>query len=77
MSVGVNETSIMPPYNHDDRKITEADTSSRWLPGSSLGALKLAYSTSGDGWGSHPGDISVSLMESPCIHIYLIQCFTQ
>ena len=45
------------------------DTSSRWLPGLSLGALKL-----GDGWGGHPGDISVSLMKSPCIHIYLIRC---
>ena len=27
-----------------------------------------------DGWGGHPGDVSVSLMKSPCIHIYLIQC---
>ena len=26
------------------------------------------------GWGGHPGDVSVSLMKSPCIHIYLIQC---
>ena len=38
------------------------------------GALKLAFSASGDGWGGHPGDISVSLMKSPCIPIYLIQC---
>ena len=45
------------------------DTSSRWLPG-----LKLAFSASGDGWGGHPGDVSVSLIKSPCIHIYLIQC---
>ena len=72
-SVGVTESSIMPLY---DRTISETDTSSRWLPGSSLEALKLAISASGDGWGSHPGDISVSLMKSPCIHIYLIQCLT-
>ena len=76
MSVGVTESSIMPLYDHDDRKITETDTSSRWLPGSSLGALKLAFSASGDGWGGHPGDISVSLMKSPCIHIYFIECLT-
>ena len=76
MSVGVTESSIMPLYDHDDRKITETDTSSRWLPGSSLGALKLAFSASGDGWGGNPGDISVLLMKSPCIHIYFIQCLT-
>ena len=35
-----------------------------------------AFSTSGDGWGDHPGDISVSLIKLPCIHIYLIQCLT-
>ena len=63
-------------YDHDDREITETDTSSRWLPGLSLGALKLAFSASGDGWGGHPGDISVSLMKSPCIHIYFMQCLT-
>ena len=63
----------MPLYDHDDRTITETDTSSGWLPGLSLGALKLAFSASGDGWGGHPGDVSVSLMKSPCIHIYLIQ----
>ena len=71
-SVGVTESSIMPLYDHDDRTITETDTSSRWLPGLSLGALKLAFSACGDGWGGHPGDISVSLMKSPCIHIYFI-----
>ena len=76
MSVGVTESSIMPLYDHDDRKITETDTSSRWLPGLSLGALELAFSACGDGWGGHPGDISVSLMKSPCIHIYFIQCLT-
>ena len=64
----------MPLYGHDDRTITETDTSSGWLPGLSLGALRLAFSVSGDGWGGHPGDVSVSLMKSPCIHIYLIQC---
>ena len=32
------------------------------LPGLSLGALKLAFSASGDGWGGHPGDISVSFI---------------
>ena len=37
--------------------------------GLSLGVLKLAFSASGDG---HSGDVSVSLMKSPCIHIYLI-----
>ena len=42
-SVGVTESSIMPLYDHDDRTITETDTSSRWLPGLSLGALKLAF----------------------------------
>ena len=73
-SVGVTESIIMPLYDHVDRTITETDTSSRWLPGLSLGALKLAFSASGDGWGGHPGDVSVSLMKSPCIHIYLIQC---
>ena len=62
MSVGVTESSIMPLYDYDDRKITETDTSSRWLPRSSLGALKLAFSASGDGWGGHPGDVSVSLI---------------
>ena len=72
----MTESSIMPLYDHDDRKITETDTSSRWLPGLSLGALKLAFSASGDGCGGHPGDISVSLMKSPCIHIYFIQCLT-
>ena len=30
----------MPFYDHDDRTITETDTSSRWLPGLSLGALQ-------------------------------------
>ena len=70
-SFGVTESSIMPLYDHDDRTITETDTSSRWLLGA-LGALKLAFSASGDGWGGHPGDISVSLMKSPCIHIYFI-----
>ena len=64
----------MPLYDHDDRTIIETDTSSRWLPGLSLQALKLAFSASSDGWGGHPGDVSVSLMKSPCIHIYLIQC---
>ena len=39
-SVGVTESSIMPLYDHDDRKITETDTSSRWLPGLSLGGAK-------------------------------------
>ena len=75
----VSQSSIMPLYDHDDRKITETDTSSRWLPGLSLGgggAVQLAFSASGDGWGGHPGDISVSLMKSPCIHIYSIQCLT-
>ena len=75
-SVGVTESSIMPLYDHDEHTITETDTSSRWLPGLSLGALKLAFSASGDGLGGHPGDISVSLMKSPCIHIYFIQCLT-
>ena len=27
--------------------------------------------------GGHPGDISVSLMKLPCIHIYLIPCLTR
>ena len=35
-----------------------------------------AFNTSGDGWGDHPVDISVSLIKLPCIHIYLIQCLT-
>ena len=75
-SVGVTESSIVPLYDHDDRTITETDKSSRWLPGLSLGALKLAFNASGDGWGGHPGDISVSLMKSPCTHIVFIQCLT-
>ena len=62
--VGVTESSVMPLYG---RTITETDMSSRWLPWLSLGALKLAFSASGDGWGDHPGDISVSLIKSPCI----------
>ena len=33
-----------------------------------------AFSASGDDWGDHPGDLSVSLIKSPCIHIYLMQC---
>ena len=69
MSVSVTESSIMPLYDHDDRTITETDTSSRWLPGLSLEALKLAFSASGDDWGGHPGDISVSSMKSQWIHI--------
>ena len=40
-----------------------------WLPGLSLGVLKLAFSTPGDGWGDHPGDISVSLLKSLCIYL--------
>ena len=72
-SVSVTESSIMSLY---DRTITETDMSSRWRPGLSLGALKLAFSASGDGWGGHPGDISVSSKKSLCIHIYLIQCLT-
>ena len=73
-SHALTSISIIGPDVRDDRTITETDTSSRWLPGLSLGALKLAFSASGDGWGGHPGDVSVSLMKSLCIHIYLIQC---
>ena len=57
-------------YNKRNGYVVEVAT------GLSLGALKLAFSASGDGWGGHPGDISVSLMKSPCIHIYFIQCLT-
>ena len=47
--------ALMVFYDHDDRTIIETDASSRWLPGLSLEALKLAFSASGDGWGGHPG----------------------
>ena len=73
-SVGVTESSIMPLY---DRTMTETEMSSGWLPWLSLGAalrfaFSVGFSASGDGWGDHPGDISVSLIKLLCIHIYLV-----
>ena len=38
--------------------------------------ILYAFVDTPDGWGGHPGDISVSLMKSPCIHIYFMQCLT-
>ena len=58
-----------------DRTITKTEMLSGWLPWLSLGALRPAFSVgfsaSGDGWGVHPGDISVPLIKPLCIHIYL------
>ena len=70
-SVGVTESGIMPLY---DRTTTETAMSSGWLPWLSSGALRPAFSVgfsaSGDGWGIHPGDISVSLTKT-AMHSYL------
>ena len=71
MSVNVTESSIMPFYDHDDRTIIETDASSRWLPGLSLEALKLAFSASGDGWGGHPGR-RIRFIDEIALHSYLL-----
>ena len=71
MSVSVTESSIMPFYDHDDRTIIETDASSRWLPGLSLEALKLAFSASGDGWGGHPGR-RIRFIDEIALHSYLL-----
>ena len=71
-SVGVTESSVMPLY---DRTTTETEMSPGWLTWLSMGAPRLAFSVgfsaSGDGWGDHPGDTSVSLIKPLCVHIYL------
>ena len=41
--------------------LKQTETSSMWLPWSSLGTLKLAFNISSDRKGSHPGDLSVSM----------------
>ena len=50
--------------------ITETKMSSGWLPWSSLETLKLVFNVSSDEQGSHPDDISVSVIY---MMIYQIQ----